>query len=261
MTRTSQKADERWAAERYLALRGITGSLIDGPEPPDFLLSIDGALIAIEVTEYHRPRVAGQRHSRREVEAAWERFVDWTSERRTGTDNLSRLSVHLEFREARLPPPKAWPEFFAAICGVINSVRSALTEEFVHIKFDHSHPPLLVEYLARMRLRPVRAYLDWNWNFSAGGIGTSDEELCEVVRAKCGRDGDPDQYSDYWLIISGGGARLSQIAAPISAAQLMSFSQLAELLNRSRFSCVAMLDIRDFHWQRGLGWAALRNAP
>ena len=51
----SRKLKERFLVERFLDISGISGSIGDDREAPDFELTVDGRTVGLEVTELFRP--------------------------------------------------------------------------------------------------------------------------------------------------------------------------------------------------------------
>ena len=69
-----QENRERFYLDKLLtALRMKPDSVERGANPPDFLLTLDGSRIAVEVTEFHSATDVGG-HPRRAVEEEWQKI-------------------------------------------------------------------------------------------------------------------------------------------------------------------------------------------
>ena len=254
MTRSSQKQDERKILDAYLEARGLTGVVCDGPDPPDFLVEIDGSVFGFEVTEYHQPQKTTSGHTLRQVEDAWGKLRQYEIGWREDQPELKNLNVLLNFADLRVPAGSEFQAFVTAAWAKIAEVRSLIGPEFTVIEIGSTDVPILRKYLRTIGVCAANCLMEWAWNYSVGSVGVSDEELLAIVKPKinsyCTR---PDITSNR-LIVAGFQSRLSQYAAPISAAQLNAFLQLNVALKAGPFDEVALLDIENFVWDKTHGW-------
>jgi hypothetical protein len=237
----------------------ISGQIELGPEPPDFLIHANGKTIAVEITEYHQPLRTQQGHTRREVEAAWQRIREHVVTYREDKKDLDNLSVRLEFVSLSVPSTKERAAFVDAVHEKIKAVEKTISKKSNRMLIEDSDPAILRQYLKCVRVRSVSCYMEWDWNHDFAGIGTSDDEMMLAIGGKLRHYVPPKEIDENHLVIRGWGGRLSEIAAPVHEEQLASFRELNQALEASAFDCVAILDLRDFVWRRGAGWVSLQE--
>ncbi len=253
MTRSSQKQDERDILDAYLKARGLAGDVRDGPEPPDFLVKIDGSVVGFEVTEYHQPQGMGSPHSRREVESAWECLRRYVVEFRKNRPELKDLNVLLNFADLRVPSREECHAFVAAVTDEIAAVRARIGPEFIALEIGSNSPPILRKYLGTIAVHEAGCYMEWDWNQNYVRIGTSDDEMLNVIGSKL-RHPRNRGIDSYRLVVAGFRSRPSEILAPFSAEHLNGYHQLNAALNDGPFDEVALLCITMFVWTRERGW-------
>lgn len=257
MTRKTQKQRERAVLDYYMASTGINGSVEEGPEPPDYIVRSGDKAIAVEITEYHQPLRTAKGHTRREVEAAWHMVREHVVGFRKNVAELDKLSVGLEFIELAVPSTREIAPFVRAVADKIVAARSSIDDIFCYLRITDADPPILGRYLRSIRVRFADCYMEWDWNYDFGGVGTSDSEMMDAVGAKLAGYRRSQGVDESHLVIAGGGSLLSQIAAPIHEDELASFEELSRALEASAFDQVTIFDIRDFVWRRGIGWRPL----
>ena len=254
MTRSSQKQDERKILDAYLEARGLTGVVCDGPDPPDFLVKIDGSVFGFEVTEYHQPQTTASGHTRCQVEDAWDQLRQDEIGRREVRPELKNLNVLLNFADLRVPAGSEFQVFVAAAWAKIAEVRSPIGPEFTVIEIGSTSEPILQEYLRTIDVRAANCLMEWAWNYSVDSVGVSDEELLAIIKLKIKSWRTRPDIASNRLIVAGFPSRLSQYAAPISATQLNAFLQLNVALKAGSFDEVALLDMENFVWDKTHGW-------
>jgi hypothetical protein len=259
MTRAEQKKTERLIIQTYFGGRSITGLVEDGPEPPDFLATIDGTTIGIEVVEYHRPSRTTKGHTLRKVEAAWDALHEFTLEFCQGRADLAHLRVRLEFTTPPLiPPPREFRNFVTAVADEVLAVLPTIGVVFRSIKVGTSSAPILQSYLRTIHVRRGNRS-GWSWNHSFGGVGTSDAEMVDAIGHKLSSYQPRVPVASSWLIVAGAGVRVSERIGARSIKQLNGFARLMAALRSGPFDEVVLFDYnRSFVWSRSAGWKPLK---
>jgi hypothetical protein len=249
MTRQSQKDEERFYAETYLRLLGIDGSLIAG-ESPDFQIRCASETIGLEVTSYHE----GGR--RREVEASWEKLLEYSARFREAHTDLNKISVRFYFRAMQLPSPRQFEPFCIAVAEILRRHAPRFSRTTTTIRLD-KETAVLARYLQSIDARAVNFYAPWRWSaYNFGGVGTTDDELVAVIARKL--KPYPARPKQLHLLIHGGSPALSRIAAP-RLEHLERFDKVNSTLRDGPFDTVAILDLRNFVWTRSTGWRPIGN--
>ena len=108
MTRRQQKIEERHTLELLLAALAITPSWVDDQgERPDFIITVDGQSVGVEVTTYQSGGTLGNGIERRQVEAEWEAFRGEAHAFRDARPHLRDANVGVMFIGA-LPLRREW---------------------------------------------------------------------------------------------------------------------------------------------------------
>lgn len=257
MTRESQKEAEERILDAYFKANKIAYDIIEEREHPDFIVQTLGERIGVEIIEYHLPQKVRGGFTRRQVEGEWERIRSFVAEFRKAYAFLNGLSVYLEFKGMRTPSSRQTKEFVLAVTDEIKTSLDQLPDGYHYIDIKDDSPSILQQYLKSVRIRYVDCYMEWDWNYDVGSIGTSDEEMVVVLRSKLSDYYPPEGLESNLLIVAGWGGRMSEIIAPLSAEQFNNFKVLNEALLRSRFNIVAVLCFIYLIWERGKGWREL----
>lgn len=252
MTRPKQKERERLIVEAYLRERGIAAEVIPS-EAPDFLVRGGKLALGIEVIEYHQPQLGVHRYSRSQVEAEWARIRAEAVRYRADHRDLDRLSVLLGFKALLVPSWREADQFVEAVHRQIQQVRSELSKAWTVIHIGDNHPEILRRYLARIDLRVAGAYLEWDWNHSFGGVGTSEEELLSILASKL-RFRRPATLQVLHLLLFGFGSSVGSFIGLIEPERLSRWKQLDEALRESAFDEFAIIGERLLVWTRD-GWS------
>ena len=102
---------------------GLSGTIEEGQEPPDFLVRVGDRQIGVEITEYHQPAHSGNRFKRSQVEAEWAKLRESVVDYRRDHDGLENLSVLLTFTDLSVPGRKHHDEFIRAVHVEVSNVR------------------------------------------------------------------------------------------------------------------------------------------
>lgn len=243
-----------------MRLRGIVGA-VKPSERPDFLVGTPEGMLGIEVTAYHGNLGANGGSGGREVESAWEALLKFAAIYREQYPEVNRLNCWLNFRSHRLPPRSQFEPFCAAVVALLQRNLSRATRAYLDVPADLAVDGVLARYVSKVTIRASKVWLDWYWPaHSSGGVGTSDQELMDVLGRKLVSYRPPSGLVASHLVIYGGGPGLSRIAAPWSTDQLDGFPLVNAALAAGPFEEVAILDLRNFLWMRRHGWSALGQA-
>lgn len=250
MTRQTQKDEERFFAAEYLRRRGIEGQVYES-EHPDFVVDTQGGRLGVEVVSY------GDR-SGREVDAAWDTLIDYSTNFRERHRDLNRFGARLHFRNYRMPPPRNYEPFCVAITALLRKQNDfPVRGKWRTLRIDPKDS-VLGRHLSMIEVYGVTFYSDWEWpSLMNGGIGTSDEEMFAAVERKLREYQQPHFINESHLVVYGRGPQRTRIASPFSAEQLDGFPSLNSALRVGPFASAAILCLRDFYWTRAQGWRGL----
>jgi hypothetical protein len=252
MTRPEQRDEEKAIVEYYLREVGIDGCCELGRDPPDVIAYLaDDSLVAVEVTRYYqRDRHKGS--TRREVEAAWDRIRERAWELNLNDPPDKRMSVLIEFKELRMPKSRSTEQFIEAVRQEIEAQFSRVSEgAYTYIRIGADHHPLLQDYVKNIGLRRRKNPMMWDWNHNFAGIGTSEQELCDIIRPKL--VSSYDGYDAYWLLVASGPSLSAEIGM-LWVEQLEQFDTLNADLRNSALDQVVIMARGWMQWTRGHGW-------
>ena len=163
MTRDTQKQRERQILNFYLQKVKLSAIVLQGPEPPDFVLEIEGRRIGVEVMEYHQQFKTSDGYSRREVEAAWKKVRDYIATFRRSRREFDSLSVLLWFKAIRVPSSGEMPRFVEELAVVLAKVRPAPNSESVRVELSSFDSSTLKKYVHAITVAYVEAYMEPDW--------------------------------------------------------------------------------------------------
>lgn len=258
MTRISQKEKERGILDAYFRAAETQYVIQEEREHPDFIVLAEGRRFGVEIIEYHVPQMENGGFTRRQVESGWERLREYVVEFRETHSEIDGLSVWLEFRSMRVPSTREVPGFVDAVAAEVAGLSSDVgPDEHHYHKVCSDSPAILQQYLSSIRIRVVSCYMEWDWNHSAGSVGTSDEEMLAVLEPKLSGYRAPDGIDSSHLVVAGWGGRMSEIISPLCVEQFAHFHGLNDALHKGPFDAVAILCFMNLIWERGKGWREL----
>lgn len=246
---------ERFYLDKFLtALQMKPNSVERGANPPDFLLTLEGSRIAVEVTEFHSATDVGG-HPRRVVEEEWQKIQRLFEQERKQYPDLDNISGRLFFKQLEVPPSGKHKQFVKELLDFGRSVLGCLTKKGVDFSSFTPHFPLLNRYLKRLHLRDAGCHVTWNWNHSAGSVGLSEEELHGTISQKLIIFRPADVGENWLLVVSG--HPLSQSMGRVSVNDLRGYQDLNKALEHGPYEKVyifqSMCD-RVLLWKRSEGW-------
>ena len=251
VTRPDKKALERAALDSMLKALGVRPESIEDGEKPDFMLSIAGHFIGVELTTFQSNIAMDGKLGLRQVEAEWEAFEKAIPEFRAARPELKEINVGLMFKGAG--PPRVEHQVFMEEVGIFGlSQKTKLTEIDVAFWPSSFSSPLMTKYLRTVFMRRSNHAL-WYSNISAGSIGLPDTVLTDIVQQKAGlsyRAAD-----ELWLAIQST-PRISELLIPLNGvADFESIPGLAGQLAASPFSRVFVFGPGGlFQWSKATGW-------
>jgi hypothetical protein len=242
MTRQSQKNSERRTVDELLSALGLAPDKIDPTELPDFMLTMDGRTVGVEVTTYQsRTTVGSAGVKRRNVEARWESLQLASREFRTAQPDIRNINVGLMFNNI-VPVRGRHQQFMEEITAFIRSqeIRSGRT------RFYKFTSPLMNQYLHTLVLNK-NEFAEWYSNINAGWVaGVSDSTLTDIVAEKAALTYRPSD--ELWLII--------QCSYRISETVILSVDALNAISMRGGpFSKLYLLALDGvFQWDQLTRW-------
>jgi hypothetical protein len=262
MTRQSKKESERRTVDELLSALGMTPTQIEVSESPDFMLTMDGRTVGVEVTMYRSgTTVGGTRVKQRKVEAAWESFQLASREFRAAQPDISNVSVLLIFNNV-VPAPREHQQFTEEVAAFIRSQKfesdrpEGRSYEFAdRMKFRCREfaSPLMKQYLHTVVLNRSE-FAEWNSSINAGWVaGVPASALIEIVAEKAVRPYRPTD--ELWLII--------QCSHRISETVIASVDALNDIsMKGGPFSKIYLLSIDGvFQWGRLTRWTPVGKTP
>jgi len=120
MTRPAQKESERRILDELLTAIGITPNDYDirPGERPDFMLTVSGRTVGVEVTMYQSGTTIGAGAGQRPVEAEWEFLRQASRTFQSAHANISDINVGLMFYGV-VPVRRQHQEFIKEVADFI----------------------------------------------------------------------------------------------------------------------------------------------
>jgi hypothetical protein len=167
MTRQSQKESERRTLDVLLSALSMTPDEIGASELPDFMLTMHGRNVGVEVTMYQSGTTVGSAgFKRRQVEAARESLQLASCKFRKAQPDISNVDVGLMFKNVA-PARGEQQQFMEEIAAFIRSqdIRSERTRFLSH----EFASPLMKKYLHTLVLNKSE-FAEWHSNITAGWV-------------------------------------------------------------------------------------------
>jgi hypothetical protein len=223
------------------------------PEPgetPDFMVSLSGQQIGVEITMYSSGDVVVGGHGRRQVESECDKLKLASEAYCAARPELRDINVNLIFSGA-VPPQRQHSDFMEEIAAFIRANRRELKTDDTEYWPPSFSAPLMSTYLQALYLR-VDPFAHWNSNMTAGFVATATTStIPSAVTAKSTKKFRP--ADELWLAIQCS-PRISETLLPIDSSD---FSGVGSL-EHGRFSRVFVLTFLGvFQWKRNEGWRKL----
>lgn len=223
-------------------------------ETPDFIVSLAGRRVGVEVTMYNSTDMVAGGHRRRQVESECDKLLSAARAFCSTRPELHDINVGLMFR-GPVPPRRLHVDFIKEVTGFIAAHRHELGSRDVEYWPPIISTPLMVEYLQMIYLR-VDRYALWHSNLTGGFVATP--ATCMVADIVAEKDAKKFRPTDeLWLAVQCS-TRISETLLPIGANDF----DLVPPLDGFRFSRVFVLTFLGvFQWKAGEGWRKLSGEP
>ena len=160
MTREVQKSSERQTLDVVLAALGLRPDQEpEAGETPDFIVSLAGRRIGVEVTMYSSADTVAGGHRRRQVESEWDKLLAAARAYCSTRPELHDINVRLRF-SGPVPSRRLHLDFIKEVADFIAAHRHELGSWDVDYWPPIIATPLMVEYLQVLSLR-VDRYAVW----------------------------------------------------------------------------------------------------
>jgi hypothetical protein len=228
----------------------LTTSRVAG-ETPDFIVSLCGRSIGIEITQYRSGETVGGGPERRQVEAEWQKLLSTSEQVRKARPELYDVNVGLMFNGA-VPPRGQHATFIEEVVTFIHSHRSHLTSTNTDYWPPDFSAPLMTQYLQTLCLR-IDPHATWYTNLSAGFVALPEtSNITQIVAQKSSKQFRP--VDELWLVIQSG-ILISEMLLDIGGVR--DYYWLGDL-EFSQFERVFVLAFTGaYEWKRGNGWRKL----
>jgi hypothetical protein len=254
MTQASQKAVERQTVEMLVSVLALTPDAVEEGETPDWVLSVSGRTVGVEVTMYQSGSTVAARFGRRQVESEWEILKRAADTLRAAEPDLRDMNIGLMFRDSA-PGRREHAAFLAEIAAFVR----AHAHELGATDTDYWPPafasPLMIKYLRTLCVRRD-AFAEWYSSIASGWVGRPDATLAEIVATKAAKT--YRHTDELWLAIQCS-HRISEIVLPLDgAADFDAVPELTASLRDGPFAKAYVLAVGGiFEWARSSGWKNL----
>jgi hypothetical protein len=255
MTREVQKTSERETLDVVLAALGLRADQEpEAGETPDFIVSLAGRRIGVEVTMYSSTDTVAGGHRRRQVESEWDKLLAAARAHCSTRPELHDINVGLMF-SGPVPPRRLHVDFIKEVADFIVAHRHELRSEEVEYWPPIIATSLMAEYIQVLYLR-VDQYAVWYSNLTGGCVATpATSTVADIVAEKDTKSFRP--ADELWLAIQCS-TRISETFLPIGADDF----DMVPPLDGFRFSRVFVLTFLGvFEWKAGEGWRKLTGEP
>ena len=236
MSSTRQKDEERFYLDRFLILMNWIPESVQSSERPDFVVTLEGNRIGIEVSMYHSRAKDARGRPRRAMEEHWNCLQEELMKQVLGHKELSGACGFLQFKEQRLPTRRERSEFVREVINLSSRHCPKHEREEKELSLaDHATQcPTAARYLEEIRLVGIPA--TWEHNLTVAFAGPEDGDLLALVsdKAKKTESYDKSNLQGLWLLIVSG-ELLSQATRRILAEELNEKVDLNDALKQSLF--------------------------
>ena len=221
MTRSAQKTIERSILDIILAGLGVEPDIDPEPgETPDFIVTIGGQQIGVEITAYDSGELIEGKHGRRQVESEWDKLKLASDAFRAAAPDLKDINA-IFFFGGSVPPQRQQNEFMNEAAAFIRARRADLTTEDTDYDSRHFSTPLMRAHLQALYLQ-ICPYAEWKTNLDAGFVATATTSLVpDIVARKSAKQFR--NTNELWIAIHCT-TKISGTLLPIDLSELESLS-------------------------------------
>ncbi len=251
MTRANQKEAERLTLNAALAALGLhTDREPAEGETPDFMVSLSGRTIGVEMTMYRSGDVIENGTGRRQVENEWELLKGAANGFREANPKFRDVGVGLMFA-GPVPPERQHAEFIAEIAAFTGEHAAELSSKNLTFWPQSFTTPLMRKFLRTLFLRHDR-YAEWYSSLAFGYVARPGQVIADIVAEKSGKKFRP--ADEQWLVIQGG-ARISEMV--LDLAGVADFASVPNLDSSAFSRIIVLANTGVYEWQRTSGWRQL----
>ena len=252
MRRIEKKDYERYYLDPFVHLLGLKPSRIVPHDPPDFMLTVCGREIAVELTEFYSeaddvPDIGLVR--------AWQRLRQAIGEERNRHTELHDVDARIVFRDQRLPPSRDHGRFAEALVHfVLAQMPGYKGQERVYARDTLATVPMLGNYLEQLEIEHAGCYCTWDLPPQCFSSGVTEDELVRILERK--RYASKAGAEELWLVIAAGVHPCQCMGLP-QAGILNDYTRCNAALADSPHDKVYLFEImfdRVMCWQRSTGW-------
>jgi hypothetical protein len=252
MTRPSKKASERQTLDRVLSGLGLCPDTepVEG-ETPDFMVTLSGRRIGVEVTMYRSGETVEGGSERRQAEAEWPKLLAASDAFRSARPELGDVNVGFMWK-GPVPPRRLHAEFMEEVAAFTRAHRDELKSSDIDYWPQDFSTTLLREYLQTIYLR-IDRHAVWYTSLAAGFVALPETStIAEIVAEKSRKRFRP--ADELWLVIQSG-TLISEMLLDINGAEDYG---TVRGLEDSQFSRVfALAFTGSYQWKRGDIWRKL----
>lgn len=230
-----QEEEERFYLEAFLNLLGLEVIQINrgNPDPPDWVIT-DGAgrRIGVEVTMYHDNTPTPCKHTRCQVEKAWDELLEEIRRTILARPETGRLYGYLTFKALVLPKSSEQRQFVAELRQCVLEYSDQLPARIC----DFRNYSCLNMYLCNLRLKKVKCKLSWECNLRTAWIGLNSSMFVELVSKKAEDLAKIKvaNVDEYWLLVVSG-PEMSQNMGPRVLEHLRELNEADGIMSQSKF--------------------------
>ncbi len=251
--------EERVYLDHFFLTLGVRCDDIQrGDNPPDFIVTIKGEKISIEMTDFYSSESGPSGHTHREVTVEFEKLRDKIDLRIKEESLLKNLHIFLWFNKLLLPSSKKQDQFIKEICLFARLFFNKINSNLHFTIFDNFDGyPLLKEYLMEVRLRIGMRRTDWNYS---SGFVDKNRDTHDLITSIEKKITNPPEKKLYWLLIVTGPS-VSQMFGPHEVEVAQSCIKLNELLRSGPFDKIYVHQFGFGHILEGTsdGWKVNRT--
>lgn len=259
--RRSQQEEERFCLDRFLEGLETPAERIErGADPPDFVLSIAGRRVAVEVTGFHSAATGDGGHARRAVEEEWDALRETISNARPEHPELDSLDCQLMFKGLLVPRRRDHVRFAEELIVLVQGLAGQVTKARTVFRNLEGFA-LLGKYLRGVVLSRPGCYMTWDWDKNAAFVGMNEAELSRTVSPKLQRPRPRDVDENWLLVVSG--HRLSQSMGVPHIEQFRAYVCLNKALANGPYDAVYVFEYmlsRILRWRHGDDWTEVKRA-
>ena len=134
-----------------------------------------------------------------------------------------------------------------------------LSAKFATIRINDHHPAVLRRYLKSIDVRVANCYMEWDWNHTFAWVGSSDDELVDILGAKLSL-APAEDLDELHLVMAADGPTGGAYIGYLCPELLNGWTRVRMALDRSSYEVVAIINYQDTCiWRRRQGWSLIEH--